>query len=125
MNTEKLLMLLDQHQERQLAYRRLSERYRAAVNDVAKQQAGLTTDVDDLAQSIVLKSADALAKVSPDELAAAGISETQIRRLLAAKRLADRLLAESQAMAEELKQSQALTDRLLDYARLRGESVEH
>lgn len=124
MNTDKLLMLLDQHQERQLAYRRLSARYRATVNDVAKQEAGLTTDVDDYAQRIVMKSADELARVSMDELTAAGITETQIRRLLAAKKLADRLLSECQVLAEDLKHSQALTDRLLEYANQRGESVQ-
>jgi hypothetical protein len=124
MNTDKLLTLLDQHRDRQSTYRLLTARYRGAAKDVAKQQAELTVEAGDLAEIIVTKPASELVKVSPDEIADAGISEAQIKRLIAAKRLAERLQGECEVLAGDLKQSQALADRLVEYASQRGESVQ-
>lgn len=123
MNTDKLLTLIDQHNGLKTAYRHLAQRYRTAVNDAAKLSAEMTVEVDDLAEQIILKPIDALAAMSAEELEAAGLAAGQIRRLVAARRLAARLQAETEARAEELKQSQIVIDRLGEYARQRGEPV--
>lgn len=123
MNTDKLLMLLDKHRDRQAAYRLLTARYRGAAKEVAKLEAGMTAEVEDLAENIVTMPTEALAMVTSEEIAAAGISDAQHKRLLAARRLAERLRLESEAQADELKQSQALTERLVEYASQRGEMV--
>ena len=52
MNTDKLVALLDRHGERSTAYRHLAARYRQAVKDVARQQAELTAEADDLAADV-------------------------------------------------------------------------
>ena len=76
-----------------------------------------------LAAALVMLDTEALAGASAEELQAAGISEGQRRRLVAARRLGERLGAEVAAAADALKQSQALVDNLIEYARQRGESV--
>lgn len=123
MNTDKLLMLLDKHRDWQASYRLLTARYRGAAKEVAKLEAELTAEVEDLAESIVTMPTEALARVTPEEIDAAGISDIQRRRLLAARRLAERLRLEAETQAGELKQSQALTERLVEYASQRGELV--
>lgn len=123
MNTDKLLFLLDRQRERRAGYGQLTARYRQALRDVGNLQAELTADVDDLATALVLLDTEALAGASVEELQAAGVSEGQRRRLVAARRLAERLSAEVATAADVLKQSQTLVDNLIEYARQRGESV--
>jgi prophage DNA circulation protein len=122
-NTDKLLHLIDRHRERRAGYAQLSERHRQAVREVGNLQAELSADVDDLAAALVLLSTEELAAASAEALQAAGISDSQRRRLVAARRLAERLRGEAATAAEALKQSQALVDNLIEYARQRGESV--
>jgi hypothetical protein len=122
-NTDKLLFLLDRQRERRAGYGQLTARYRQALRDVGNLQAELTADVDDLATALVLLDTEALAGASVEELQAAGVSEGQRRRLVAARRLAERLSAEVATAVDVLKQSQTLVDNLIEYARQRGESV--
>lgn len=122
-NTDKLLFLLDRQRERRAGYGQLTARYRQALRDVGNLQAELTADVDDLATALVLLDTEALAGASAEEMQAAGISDGQRRRLVAARRLAERLGAEVATAADTLKQSQTLVDNLIEYARQRGESV--
>jgi AICAR transformylase/IMP cyclohydrolase PurH len=122
-NTDKLLFLLDRQRERRAGYGQLTARYRQALRDVGNLQAELTADVDDLAGALVLLDTDALAVAPAEDLQAAGIGEGQRRRLVAARRLAERLGAEAATTADALKQSQTLVDNLIEYARQRGESV--
>lgn len=123
MNLDKLLALLDRHRERSTAYRHLADRYRQATKEVARLQAELAGVDSDTAEAFVMRSADALATATPDDLAAAGITEGPARRLASAKRLTERLCLEVAYVAETVKQSQALADNLIEYARQRGESV--
>jgi len=123
MNTDKLLTLIDLHNGLKTAYRHLAQRYRTAVNDAAKLSAEMTVEVDDLAEQIILKPIDELAAMAAEELEAAGLAAGQIRRLVAARRLAARLQSETEAQAEDLKQSQIVVDHLVEYARQRGEPV--
>ena len=123
MNVDKLMMLVDQHSNRQTAYRHLSARYRQAVNDEARIMAEMTAETDDLAEQIMLLPLEKLVAVPAEEWDAAGVSGVQGRRLVAARRLVARLRSESAAMAEDLKQSQALTSRLVEFAGQRGELV--
>lgn len=123
MNADKLLALIDQHNGLKTAYRHLAQRYRTAVNDAARLSAEMTVEVDDLAEQIILKPIDELSAMSAEELEGAGLAPGQIRRLVAARRLAARLQAETEVQAEALKQSQTLVDRLVEYAHQRGELV--
>ena len=122
-NTDKLLFLLDRQRERRAGYGQLTARYRQALRDVGNLQAELTAEVDDLAAALVMLDTEALAGASAEELQAAGVSEGQRRRLVAARRLGERLCTEVATAADALKQSQALVDNLIEYARQRGESV--
>jgi len=122
-NTDKLLFLLDRQRERRAGYGQLTARYRQALRDVGNLQAELTADVDDLAAALVLLDTEALAGASAEDLQAAGVSDGQRRRLVAARRLAERLGTEVATAADGLKQSQTLVDNLIEYARQRGESV--
>lgn len=123
MNTEKLLTLIDQHSTRHANYRFQTEQLRKTTREVAQFMAELAPEIDDVASDIVNRPLDALASVTPDELAAAGIATAKFTRFVASKRLADRLRSECEALAVDLKQSQALTERLVEYARLHGEVV--
>ena len=122
-NTDKLLFMLDRQRERRAGYGQLTARYRQALRDVGNLQAELTAEVDDLAAALVMLDTEALAGASAEELQAAGVSEGQRRRLVAARRLGERLGVEVATAADALKQSQALVDNLIEYARQRGESV--
>lgn len=123
MNTDKLLRLAEQHEARQASYRALAARYRQALADVGRCTAGMVAEIEGPAAEIASMDIAGLSAVDLEAAALAGISESQIKRLIAAKKLAERLRSETEAAAVLLKQSQALHNRLTEYARQRGETV--
>lgn len=117
-NLSKLHALAARHARLQDDYRASAERLRMAVRAAGRLRADAATDPANEATAVLLsKRAADLAVVSPEELDAAAIDVHTVRRLIEADRHINRLMAEADALADDLRPARQLIDRLMVHAR--------
>lgn len=117
MNTAKLSDLRDKHEALRAAYRALSERSRDAQTDLIRLlNLSSGTPEQKIMQGRIFALAD-LSSVPDAALKVAGIDARYLRKIIDAKTRADKLRADTEALAPELRKSSELIARLNEYAK--------
>lgn len=117
MNTAKLSDLRDAHEALRAAYRALSERSRDAQTDLVRLLSlSSGTTEQKIMQGRIFALAD-LASVPDAALKVAGIDARYLRKIIDTKFRAEKLRADTEALALDLHKSSELISRLNEYAK--------
>ncbi len=121
---DKLLRLIDAHRALVSTYQQTSARYRQAHADLGRLQLELMADTTSEDQvEVVGRSLTDLETIRANDLETMGLSVSAVRRLIAGHRLVQSLHADMTALGGKVRDSVQLMERLVDYARSRGEHL--